>query len=102
MTALQVSYPAKDDGPPSPTELKVLQKYGEFNWLAARTHPDMSYCISVITQGPTKYGSWCLNFCKKVARYLAWTYDQGISFAWVVPCGDRGPYSVERCQHRRL
>ena len=75
--------PTDDDGPPDTAQLRVLQKFcGEFNWLATRTRPDVSYYISVIAQGITKYASWSLQFCKKVIRYLASTWDQGLLFAW--------------------
>ena len=69
----------------------MLQTYcGECNWLATKTHPDISYYISVIAQGTTKYAQWCLNFCKKVVRYLASTWDQGITFVWAPPVGAAG------------
>ena len=42
--------PSGDEVPPTPEELKVLQKYaGEFNWLATRTRPDLAYFTSLIT-----------------------------------------------------
>ena len=80
---VQMGLPADDDGPPDPGQLKILQKFcGEFNWLATRTRPDVSYFISVIAQGITRYAAWSLQYCKKVVRYLASTWDQGILFTW--------------------
>ena len=36
----------------------------------------------MIAQGITKYAAWSLQYCKKVVRYLASTYDQGLLYAW--------------------
>ena len=80
---VQMGLPADDDGPPDAAQLKTLQKFcGEFNWLATRTCADISYFISVIAQGITKYAAWSLQLCKKVVRYLASTWDQGLLYAW--------------------
>ena len=80
---VQMGLPADDDGPPDATQLRILQKFcGEFNWLATRTRPDVSYYISVIAQGITKYAAWSLQYCKKVIRYLASSWDQGLLFSW--------------------
>ena len=58
MMHVQVTFPTDDDGPPDAAELKTLQKFcGEFNWLATRTRPDISYYVSVIAQGVTKYAT---------------------------------------------
>ena len=84
--AIQVTYPHDDEEAPSPEELKVLQTYcGNFNWLATHTRADISYYISVIASVATKHGQWSLALCKKVARYLASTYDQGVVFTWSSP-----------------
>ena len=83
---VQMALPAEDDGPPDATQLRILQKFcGEFNWLATRTRPDVSYYISVIAQGITKYAAWSLQYCKKVIRYLAATWDQGLLIPWKAP-----------------
>ena len=77
MMHIQVAPPQDDDGPPDAKQLKILQNIcGEFNWLATRTRPDISYYISVIAQAITKHAAWSLAFCKKVVRYLACTHDQ--------------------------
>ena len=69
--------------PPDAMQLRTLQKFcGKFNWLATRTRPDISYFISVIAQGITKYAAWSLQYCKKVIRYLASSWDQGLLYAW--------------------
>ena len=44
--------------------------------------------MSVTAQGVTKYAKWSLGFCKKVVRYLALTYDQGITLHWSCPVDD--------------
>ena len=36
----------------------------------------------MIAQAITKYCSWSLQFCKKVVRYLASTWDQGLLYPW--------------------
>ena len=83
--------PDEKDGPPDATQLRILQKFcGEFNWLATRTRPDVSYFISVIAQGITKYAAWSLQYCKKVVRYLASTVDQGLLFPWIAPVAVAG------------
>ena len=83
---VQMGLPADDDGPPDATQLRILQKFcGEFNWLATRTRPDVSYYISVIAQAITKYCAWSLQYCKKVIRYLASTWQQGLLFPWKAP-----------------
>ena len=88
---VQMGLPAEDDEPPDAEKLKILQKYcGEFNWLATRTRPDISYFISVIAQAITKYAAWSFQFCKKVIRYLATTWDQGIIFPWITHVATAG------------
>ena len=63
---------------------------GEFNWLATRTRPDVSYFISVIAQGITKYAAWSHAYCKKVIRYLASTWNQGLIYPWSAHVGTEG------------
>ena len=63
---------------------------GEFNWLATRTRPDVSYYISVVAQAITKYSAWSLQYCKKVIRYLASTWDQGLLFPWTASAAVAG------------
>ena len=70
---------AIDVDPPTPQVLKQLQSYsGEFNWLATRTRPDMSYYTSLLASSCTKYSTWSLEFATKILRYLAATKGQGI------------------------
>ena len=69
----------EDPDPPTPAVLKKLQGYsGEFNWLAARTRPDISYYTSVLASACTKFASWSLEFADKVLRYLRGAKSQGI------------------------
>ena len=64
---------------PTPQQLKQLQGFsGEFNWLATRTRPDMSYCTSILASACSKQYSWSLSLAKKILRYLITTKDQGI------------------------
>ena len=89
--AVQAAHPAEEDDPPTPEELKTLQRYcGEFNWLATRTRPDLSYYTSLAAQAVTKKAAWTLALCKKVVRYLASTYDQGLTFSWLPHVGSEG------------
>ena len=64
---------------PSVKELRLLQKYsGEFNWLATRTRPDISYYTSLLASSCSKYNKWSLDLAKKIHRYLIGTADTGI------------------------
>ena len=64
---------------PTPAVLKQLQSYsGEFNWLATRTRPDVSYFASLLASSCTKYATWSLELASKVVRYLAGTRGMGI------------------------
>ena len=64
---------------PSVKELRLLQKYsGEFNWLATRTRPDISYYTSLLASSCSKYNQWSLDLAKKIHRYLVGTTDVGI------------------------
>ena len=77
--AVSVPMPSSDEIPPTPEELKALQKYaGEFNWLATRTRPDLAYFTSLIASSMKAYGAWTLNLCRKVLRYLVGTVEQGL------------------------
>ena len=51
---------------------------GEFNWLATRTRPDMSYFTSVLASACSKQNTWSLSLAKKILRYLLTTREQGI------------------------
>ena len=74
---ISIPQPDADDGPPGPQELKVLQQYsGEFNWLATRTHMNISYAVSLIASASSKFGRWTLVLCKKLLRYILHTADQ--------------------------
>jgi len=67
------------DDPPSPKVLTKLQSFsGEFNWLATRTRPDLSYFTSVLASACTKHSEWSLEFAQKILRYLKQTKGQGI------------------------
>ena len=69
-----MALPDSNDVPPTPTELKVLQKHaGELNWLATRTRLDLSYYVSVLASVSTQHGAWALQLAKKVLRYLLGT-----------------------------
>eukprot|EP00959_Pyramimonas_sp_CCMP1952_P040938 856194-Pyramimonas_sp.AAC.2 len=64
---------------PSAQVLKEIQGHsGEFNWLATRTRADLSYYVSVLASAQTKHARWCLDFAKKVLRYLKFTRGQGL------------------------
>ena len=55
-TTVQVDKLPTELDPPDPGQLKVLQGFsGEFNWLATRTRPDISYYVSVLASACTKY-----------------------------------------------
>ena len=64
---------------PTPAELKSLQQFsGEFNWLATRTRPDISYYTSVLASACSRYAKWSFEIAQKILRYLVQTSDQGI------------------------
>jgi hypothetical protein len=68
--------------PPTASELKQIQGYaGEFNWLATRTRPDLSYWTSILASAATKHGAWCLQLAKKVLRYLLGTREIKMVFS---------------------
>ena len=81
IAAVQMALPTEADQPPDAKLLKELQKHaGEFNWLATRTRPDLSYFTSVIASAAQKHGDWTKQLCRKVLRYLLKTRDQGLIF----------------------
>ena len=73
IATLAMALPDSNDVPPTPTELKALQKHaGDLNWLATRTRPDLSYYVSVLASVSTQHGAWALQLAKRFcATYLA-------------------------------
>ena len=70
--------PAATDVPTIPA-LRVLQAYsGEFNWLATRTRPDLSYYTSLLASSCSKYDRWSLELAHKILRFLKGTKADGI------------------------
>ena len=66
---------------PTAVELKQLQQFaGEFNWLATRTRPDISYFTSLLASSLTKYPDWSLMLAKRIVRYLLGTPEQGLRY----------------------
>jgi len=79
IAAVQIDKFPPDLDIPSPQELKSLQGFsGEFNWLATRTRPDISYYTSVLASACSRYCAWSLQLAIKILRYLITTIDQGI------------------------
>ena len=71
--------PSEPDEPTLPA-LRQLQAYGgEFNWLATRTRPDISYYTSLLSSSCSKYGKWSLELAQKILRFLRGTKSQGIT-----------------------
>jgi len=78
-TCVQVDKPPEEPDTPTTPELRVLQGFsGEFNWLATRTRPDLSYYVSLLASACTKFHGWCNELAQKILRYLAATKGQGI------------------------
>ena len=78
-TTVTVDKLPKTEDPPTPAQLKVLQGFsGEFNWLATRTRPDISYYVSVLAAACTKHHEWSLALAKKIFRFICATRKQGI------------------------
>ena len=72
---------------PSADQLRALQAHGgEFNWLATRTRPDISYCTSLLASACTKQAQWCFVLAGKILRYLRSSWYDG---RWDChgPCG---------------
>ena len=68
-----------DDDVPLMTKLQQLQSYsGEFNWLATRTRPDISYLTSLLASSCTKYAACSDEFAMKIFRYLKDSKAKGI------------------------
>ena len=62
IAAVTMALPDASDVAPSAGELRQIQGYaGEFNWLATRTRPDLSYWTSILASAATKHGAWCLQ-----------------------------------------
>lgn len=77
-TTVQVDKIPTELDPPDPSQLKVLQGFsGEFNWLATRTRPDISYHVSVLASACTKQHTWSLEPTKKILRFIEATRKQG-------------------------
>ena len=89
------------DDPDIPTipQLRILQGYsGDFNWLATRTRPDLSYSTSLIASASSKYNLWSLELARNVLKYLAGTRDQGLR----ITCkGNLLELSIYSCRLRR-
>ena len=67
---------------PTLAVLRQLQAYsGEFNWLATRTRPDISYYTSLLASSCSKYAKWSLELAQKILRYLRGTKDKGIAIS---------------------
>ena len=63
------SIPTEPDVP-SLTVLRQLQGYsGEFNWLATRTRPDISYYTSMLASACSKFATWSLELAKNILRF---------------------------------
>ncbi|MEC9354534.1 MAG: reverse transcriptase domain-containing protein, partial [Candidatus Thermoplasmatota archaeon] len=78
-TTVQVDKLPETPEPPTPAALKELQGFsGEFNWLATRTRPDMSYYTSLLASACTKFSTWSFELAVKILRFLAGTKGQGI------------------------
>ena len=78
-TCVQVDKPPEVHDPPTTVELRKLQGFsGEFNWLATRTRPDLSYYVSLLASACTKVHKWCNELAQKILRYLAATSGEGI------------------------
>jgi hypothetical protein len=76
---VQIDKLPEEEDIPTPKDLKALQAFsGEFNWLATRTRPDMSYLTSLIAQAVTKYSKWSFELAHKILRYLVETKGLGI------------------------
>ena len=77
---------------PSEAGLRELQGYGgEFNWLATRTRPDISYYTSVLASACTKHAAWSLELAKKILRFLKGTKSKGLT---INTRGDEGRLDV--------
>ena len=77
---------------PSLTVLRQLQGYsGEFNWLVARTRPDISYHTSVLASACSKFAIWSLELAKKILRFLKGTKSKGLI---ITSSGDEGQLDV--------
>ena len=64
---------------PSLPDLRMLQAYsGEFNWLATRTRPDVSYYTSLLASSCSKYSQWAFELARKILRFLVGTKSNGI------------------------
>jgi hypothetical protein len=78
-TCVQVDKLPETPDPPSAAQLKELQGFsGEFNWLATRTRPDMSYYVSVLASACTQHCTWSQDLAKKILRYLQSSRKQGL------------------------
>ena len=76
---VQIDKLPDDPDVPSPKDLKALQGFsGEFNWLATRTRPDMSYLTSLLASAITRYCKWSFELARKILRYLIETKGLGI------------------------
>ena len=78
-TCVQVDKLPETPDLPSAAQLKELQGFsGEFNWLATRTRPDMSYYVSVLASACTQHCAWSQDLAKKILRYLQSSRKQGL------------------------
>jgi hypothetical protein len=78
-TTITIAKLPETEDPPTPKNLTKLQSFsGEFNWLATRTRPDLSYFTSVLASACTKHSEWSFEFAQKILRYLKQTKGPGI------------------------
>ena len=79
LMSINMDKPPVDPDPPSAQELQDLQAFaGNFNWLATRTRPDLSYFTSLLSSSSTHQGKWSKELATKMLRYLAGSREQGI------------------------
>ena len=76
---VQIDKLPMDDDVPLMPKLRQLQSYsGEFNLLATRIRPDISYFTSPPASSCTKYATRSLKFAMKILRYLKDSKAKGI------------------------
>ena len=79
LLSISMDKPPVDPDPPSAKELQDLQAFaGNFNWLATRTRPDLSYFTSLLSSSSTHQSKWSRELATKMLRYLAGSIEQGV------------------------
>jgi hypothetical protein len=72
------------DGAPPESKLDIVKPYqraiGGLNWLATSTRPDLSVCVSLLSQFSHNPSEGHLDAVKHVLRYLKGTRDHGIRY----------------------